>query len=389
MRRSDDTAVVEAESRAGVLFARARVARRAAGVSGRGAAASALTVIAGVAASVMGGILLSLLIVGALLARRIIWVERGRVLQQRAVAAELGESFQQSNWRERTQWLPRAAAAVAVALALNLASPAVAAAESGPSTTTELERRSYAAFADMQRALLQLWTARDRAIMEAVEAHRAQASIDAGKTDTTEPSELETQVAAGPEVNTTEPALDAIVAATERATTLRQSALELADAADPSAGALSLEADAAERDASALAESFSIAALLAFTLALPAEGEVSSPFGARGAEFHEGIDIAANLGSPVVAAAAGTVTVAGRPYIASGDDAVVVIIDHGNGFETLYGHLAPGLEVRPGERVEAGTVLGRIGLTGRITGPHLHFMTYFEGKPVDPARFLY
>ena len=121
---------------------------------------------------------------------------------------------------------------------------------------------------------------------------------------------------------------------------------------------------------------------------MPVAGDVSSPFAPRGNEFHDGVDFATPLGAPVVAAAAGTVVAAGQPYLASGDTAFGVIIDHGNGFQTLYWHLAPALAVRTGQRVEAGTTLGVIGLTGRVTGPHLHFGMFFEGRAIDPLRVL-
>ena len=128
-----------------------------------------------------------------------------------------------------------------------------------------------------------------------------------------------------------------------------------------------------------------------FALARPVAAAVSSPFGPRTidkiTEFHDGTDFAGSLGAPVVAAAPGVVVAAGRIYLPS-DDAVVVIVDHGNGLQTLYGHLAPALAVRVGQRVEAGTVLGVVGLTGRITGPHLHFGLMVDGRFVDAARFF-
>lgn len=309
---------------------------------------------------------------------------------------------------ERTQWLPRAAAAIAFIVVLNLAAPTLAAADSGRTGAPELERRSYAALADRERVLLRLWTAREMAITDAVAAHRTQASLDAPEIKALEIAAPE--IAAPGRVRTmTVPRLiaetndevdwralilamdraelDAIVAALERATALRRSALQLADRRDPRSRARVPEADAAERDALGLAASFGLIVPPVFTLARPAAGEVSSPFGTRGREFHEGIDLAAPLGSRVVASAAGVVVAAGRPY-APKDDAVVVIVDHGAGLRTLYGHLAPRLVVRVGQRVEAGTLLGRVGLTGRVTGAHLHFALYFEDRPIDPARFL-
>jgi murein DD-endopeptidase MepM/ murein hydrolase activator NlpD len=117
-------------------------------------------------------------------------------------------------------------------------------------------------------------------------------------------------------------------------------------------------------------------------------GTVSSPFGPRGAEVHEGIDFAASMYAPVVAAASGVVVAAGHPYRAQGDDAAVVIIAHDLELSTLYGHLDDKVKrwtVKVGDRVHAGQVIGYVGTSGRTSGPHLHFMALLHGKPVDPA----
>jgi hypothetical protein len=100
--------------------------------------------------------------------------------------------------------------------------------------------------------------------------------------------------------------------------------------------------------------------------------------------FHTGIDIAGSLGTPVRAIAAGQVTVAGRVS----DGAVVVEIEHRPDVLSLYGHLLPELAVRVGELVVAGQVIGRIGLTGITTGPHLHFEIDASGVPIDPFLVL-
>ncbi|HEV8281560.1 MAG TPA: M23 family metallopeptidase [Candidatus Limnocylindrales bacterium] len=100
--------------------------------------------------------------------------------------------------------------------------------------------------------------------------------------------------------------------------------------------------------------------------------------------FHDGIDLAAPLGTPVRAIAAGRVTIAGR----MSDGAVVVEIEHSPGVLSRYGHLEPGLAVRVGESVSAGELVGSIGLTGNTTGPHLHFEIYASGEPVDPLLVL-
>ncbi len=100
--------------------------------------------------------------------------------------------------------------------------------------------------------------------------------------------------------------------------------------------------------------------------------------------FHDGIDLAAPIGAPVRAIAAGRVTIAGR----MSDGAVVVEIEHSPGVFSRYGHLEPDLAVRVGESVSAGELLGSVGLTGNTTGPHLHFEIYASGEPVDPLLVL-
>ena len=122
----------------------------------------------------------------------------------------------------------------------------------------------------------------------------------------------------------------------------------------------------------------------------PVNGSITSGFGARWGGFHNGLDIAAPMYTPVIASAPGQVVTVGRPYQAYGDNAVVVIIAHGSNLSTLYGHLDdrrwPPVQV--GQRVNAGQVIGYIGMTGFTTGPHLHFMTIANGQAVDPRRWL-
>ena len=122
----------------------------------------------------------------------------------------------------------------------------------------------------------------------------------------------------------------------------------------------------------------------------PISGPITSGFGPRWGGFHNGLDIAAPLYRPIMAASAGQVVTVGRPYIASGDTAVVVIIAHGNNFSTLYGHLDDSRwpPVTVGQRVSAGQVIGYIGMTGWTTGPHVHFMTIRDGRAQDPRIYL-
>ncbi len=119
------------------------------------------------------------------------------------------------------------------------------------------------------------------------------------------------------------------------------------------------------------------------------ELELSSGFGARLDPFlrtwamHSGIDFRGATGEPVFAAAAGRVSHAGP----LGGYGLLVEVDHGNGLTSRYAHLSR-IEVREGDLVGVGQRVGRIGSTGRSTGPHLHYETRVNGEAVDPMRFL-
>lgn len=99
---------------------------------------------------------------------------------------------------------------------------------------------------------------------------------------------------------------------------------------------------------------------------------------------HRGLDISPPYGTPVYAAEAGTVI--SMSYLSDGYG-LTVMIDHGNGYQTLYAHLSEGV-VRSGEAVVRGQHLGRVGTTGRVTGPHLHFEVHNNGTAIDPLRTL-
>jgi murein DD-endopeptidase MepM/ murein hydrolase activator NlpD len=133
-------------------------------------------------------------------------------------------------------------------------------------------------------------------------------------------------------------------------------------------------------------------ALLSFVpLRMPLSGDpsVTSPFGYRADPFlgrlalHPGVDLAETYGSEIHAAAAGRVAHAGP----AGGYGIMIEIDHGNGLATRYAHLSEVL-VEEGEAVDKGAVLGRVGSTGRSTGPHLHYEVRVDGEPVDPERYL-
>lgn len=118
-------------------------------------------------------------------------------------------------------------------------------------------------------------------------------------------------------------------------------------------------------------------------LAWPLSGPLTSPFGMRWGALHAGIDIGVPIGTPIHAAAAGTVIFCGQ----MGGYGNVVLVDHGNGLVSLYGH-QDRLACSDGQRVGAGQVIGYSGNTGHSTGPHLHFEVRRNGTPVDPMQYL-
>ena len=115
----------------------------------------------------------------------------------------------------------------------------------------------------------------------------------------------------------------------------------------------------------------------------PAHGVMTSPFGWRWGRMHEGIDIAVPSGTPVVASASGTVIVAGW----LGGYGNLVVIDHGNGIATAYGHNT-NVTVGVGQQVAQGQLIAYSGSTGHSTGPHVHFEVRVNGSPVDPLGYL-
>jgi len=121
----------------------------------------------------------------------------------------------------------------------------------------------------------------------------------------------------------------------------------------------------------------------------PIDGRLMGPFGQRTdpfsgeGEYHKGVDISGPTGTPVKAAADGVVTHA--DYF--GGYGRLVIITHGNGIETYYAHLSR-FDVIAGQEIRQGEILGRVGSTGRVTAPHLHYEVRIGGTPVNPYRFL-
>lgn len=130
--------------------------------------------------------------------------------------------------------------------------------------------------------------------------------------------------------------------------------------------------------------------ILAATPSLwPVEGWVTSEFGTRKApyggtiEFHKGIDIAARMGTLVIAPADGIVKEVGFDR----EMGRTVVINHGYGIETLYGHLM-NVFVQEGSVVKKGARIGQVGVSGRSTGPHLHYSVMLNSVPVNPRRYL-
>src|SRR5580704_15809937 len=121
----------------------------------------------------------------------------------------------------------------------------------------------------------------------------------------------------------------------------------------------------------------------------PVEGQVTGSFGERidpfngeGA-FHSGVDIGSSYGSPIIAPADGVVTFSDI----LGGYGKAIMIDHGNGISTRYGHLS-GYAVTAGQRVHRGDVIGYVGESGRSTGPHLHYEVRINDTPVNPYKYL-
>jgi len=121
-----------------------------------------------------------------------------------------------------------------------------------------------------------------------------------------------------------------------------------------------------------------------FLWPVPSSNNVSSGFGHRWGRAHEGIDISARVGSHIVAAADGIVVYSGSEIGGYGN---ITVVAHKNGFFTVYAH-AKNNFTHQGQRVYRGQVISQIGMTGRTTGPHLHFEIRKNGEAIDPTSFL-
>lgn len=180
---------------------------------------------------------------------------------------------------------------------------------------------------------------------------------------------------------------DALVAARrEKSATLasiesdRESTLAEIDALEQQSAALAARIREAQQRASTPA---TVAPSGSGMLGWPVSGPVTSSYGVRWGRMHEGIDIAVGEGTPVHAAAAGTVIYAGW----MGGYGNLVVVDHGNGLSTAYAHNSS-LAVAVGQSVAAGEVVSYSGNTGNSTGPHVHFEVRMNGSAVDPLGYL-
>lgn len=123
---------------------------------------------------------------------------------------------------------------------------------------------------------------------------------------------------------------------------------------------------------------------------MPVEGRISGKFGGQrimnGKKMnpHAGMDIAAPQGTPIKAPAGGIITLTAPDLFYSGN---VVIIDHGYGLQTIYAHLSR-IDVKKGDKVKQGDIIGLVGKTGRVTGPHLHWGASLKGTKFNPQSLL-
>jgi len=139
----------------------------------------------------------------------------------------------------------------------------------------------------------------------------------------------------------------------------------------------------------ALKETLQREAAMPYGYPIRGQTRITSYFGYRrnpfgwGFEFHNGVDFSATYGTAVRVTGAGEVVEAGW----KGPFGLAVVVDHGYGYRTLYGHLSS-VAVRVGQNLERGDLIGRVGSTGRSTGPHLHYTVFRRGAEVNPARYL-
>ena len=159
--------------------------------------------------------------------------------------------------------------------------------------------------------------------------------------------------------------------------------------ADPNGSAFGQELSRIAADYQAASRLTQLVVTLPVRRPLAGRQEITSGFGPRLDPFirrmalHTGVDLREDVGEPVRATGGGRVVSAGW----SGGYGNMVEIDHGNGLSTRYGHMSA-INVAEGQSIAVGAILGRVGSTGRSTGPHLHYEVRIDGEAVDPTRFL-
>ncbi len=186
---------------------------------------------------------------------------------------------------------------------------------------------------------------------------------------------------------------DELVGARNDVAAQRQTKLVALDKLDASQRAEAEEIDSLQAASAAIAERIRAAQSRSSSgstqtpssagLIWPVSGPITSPFGWRWGRMHQGIDIGVAYGTPIHAAAAGTVIYCGWEE-GYGN---FVVLDHGGNLATAYGHQSQ-IAVTCGEHVDQGQTIGYVGCTGHCTGPHLHFEVRVDGNPVDPLGYL-
>ena len=236
----------------------------------------------------------------------------------------------------------------------------------------------------------------DRRIAEEVAEGRRELAAERRKTERIKDEETETTALLAERTAEQRAALgelvarrDELVGAQDDRETLLGSLQERRQEAEEDVGALAqASAELGERIRAAYSTGGSSgttgsAARPASGLIWPVNGPLTSPFGYRWGRLHEGVDIGVGFGTPIHAAAGGTVIHAGW----LGGYGNLVVVDHGNGLSTAYAHQQR-VYVSPGQGVAQGDVLGEVGSTGHSFGPHLHFEVRVNGNPVDPLGYL-